>query len=68
MCVDSSCSLNQVHTVLNTIDQRDCVSKDQSSGDGNLEARCDDLPKGDSNEGGIDGEMEIEGDGELIGI
>ena len=55
MCVDRSCSLNQVHTVLNTIDQQDCVSKDQSSGDGNLEARCDDLPKGDSNEGGIDG-------------
>lgn len=68
MCVDSSCSLNQVHTVLNTIDQRDCVSKDQLSGDRNFEARCDDLPRGDSNEGGIDGEMEIEGDGELIGI
>ena len=68
MCVDSSCSLNRVHTVLNTIDQQDCVSKDQSSGDGNFEARCDNLPRGDSNEGGIDGEMEIEGDGELIGI
>ena len=68
MCVDRSCSLNQVHTVLNTIDQRDCVSKDESSGDGNFEARYDDLPRGDSNEGGIDGEMEIVGYGELIGI
>ena len=68
MCVDRSCSLNQVHTVLNTIDQRDCVSKDQSNEDGNFKARYDDLPRGDSNEGGIDGEMEIEGDGELIGI
>ena len=68
MCVDRSCSLNQAHTVLSTIDQQDCVSKDQSSGDGNFEAHYDDLLRGDSNEGGIDGEMDIEGDGEPIGI
>ncbi|KAL0005022.1 hypothetical protein SO802_012583 [Lithocarpus litseifolius] len=35
---------------------------------GDFKARCDDLPRGDSNEGGIDGEMEIEGDREPIGI
>lgn len=68
MCVNRSCSLNQAHTILSTIDQQDYVSKDQSSGNGNFEARCDDLPRGHSNEGGIDQEMEIEGDGELIGI
>nr|POE77258.1 hypothetical protein CFP56_29760 [Quercus suber] len=68
MCVNMSCSLNQAHTILSTIDQRDYVSKVQSSGNGNFEARCDDLPRGHSNEGGIDQEMEIEGDGEPISI
>lgn len=50
MCANGSCSLNQAHAILSTANQWDYVGKDQSSGDGDVEARCEDLPGGDSNE------------------